>query len=190
MHAQKKAQQRRQKLEEKSKREEELVEAWFAQHDQSKDGKFDKDEARNLLNAVGEEFGQDNPIKDDRLEQIMKKYAGVDGELDRTEVLVAVKRYKAILKADAKLKEQFIKHDADGDGNLQTEELLTLLKELAAGIGTVASMGDAEFVMSRADLDGTGDLSLDELEYAIAVWQEHAKNLPPEPEKSSACVLL
>ena len=84
--------------------------------------------------------------------------------------------------------------DADGNGTLTEAELLPMLQEIAPPPYKKATAGDASFVVSRCDADGSGAISFDELRPAITTWMELAKEVPPEPEKtqgsSGICALL
>lgn len=183
---------RRRKLEEKADRADQQLTEWLAVHDTSKDGKLDIAEARSLFTQLNYEHRKEGfAVKESRLKQLMERYAGDDEVLEADEVHRAVKKYKALLKSDDIMEELFKRHDTNKDGKLQRHELTALLKEQAKEINVTCSDDDVEFVLSRCNADAAGELQLDDLEYAICVWKERAKELaaaPPEP--SSACVLL
>ena len=208
---------KKEKLEARAAAQEKQIEMWFASHDKSQTGKFDREEMRSLLIEVKRETLNDpSAIVGDRLlDKIVNQFdVSGDGQIERTEVLKAVKKFKAIIKHEA----AFIKHearlqalldsfDADKSGSLTSDELLPLLKQVAAmeevegksrynatlGMKVAIGVGqaDVDFVMERCDGDKSGSISLAELEPALATWKEAARHIPQEEtQTSAACVLL
>ena len=119
-----------------------------------------------------------------------------DGQIERTEVLPAVKRYRALLQHEVKMNALFDKHDTDASGVLSSEQLLALLVELARENGSSEPTADADlaFVLENVDSeDTTGDskgdsVTREQLGPAVALWYEYASDM--KEAKSSACVLL
>ena len=72
----------------------------------------------------------DNFVRTKRTCALMR--ACGSAQVERSELMPAVKRYKALLRHDAKLKDLFDRHDKSKDGVLHKNELLGLLKEVAA----------------------------------------------------------
>ena len=194
--ARKKKQRRREKLEKRARENEAQVDDWMSKYDKSKTSKLSQDEVRALLTDVKRDMLQDPTaeVAPELLEKIMKTFdLSGDGQIERTELVGAVKKYKALLRHQQRLKELFERHDKDMSGVLSPEQLLSLLLELAAEMPHHhASEADVEFVIDRCDKDKTRSINMMELGPAIATWKEAAQTIAPEPdtEKSSACVLL
>ena len=184
---------RREKLEAKALEQEKTIEYWFERYDATKTGKMNREELRNLMTAVKREVTSDPAaiVKESNMEKIISWYdLSGDGQIERTELLPAIKKYKSLLKHEVYITELFAKHDADHSGTLPHDQLLTLLNEVAVSMKwRGATEGDAEFVMARCDDDKSGTITLDELGPSIATWKEAAKELPPD-QSSSMCVLL
>ena len=184
---------RREKLEAKALEQEKTIEYWFERYDATKTGKMNREELRNLMTAVKQEVTSDPAaiVKESNMEKIISWYdLSGDGQIERTELLPAIKKYKSLLKHEVYITELFAKHDADHSGTLPHDQLLTLLNEVAVSMKwRGATEGDAEFVMARCDDDKSGTITLDELGPSIATWKEAAKELPPD-QSSSMCVLL
>lgn len=188
---------RREKLEAKARAQDQQFYKWLVDHDKSKNGRFDTAEARELFYEVKVLVTKGRRlsfVKEDRLEKLMQRYAADDGELGRDEVFRAVKRFKAMLKADDALRDMFRRHDLDGDGVLTSDECLALLKEASSDIdGVRVSKADVEFVMSRCEDTGAGGLVLDQLEGVLDTWKQAIKEVSKDAtssKSSSACVLL
>ncbi len=97
--AHKRAQNRRKKLEAKAKAAEDELEKYFAKFDDSHTGRMNRDEMRALLTDVKRNLLDDPSAEvDDQLfEKIEQKFdLSGDGDIERSEVLPAVKRYKAL----------------------------------------------------------------------------------------------
>ena len=214
---------RKEKLEREALKNELQAEEWMAKYDKSKTSRLNQDETRALLTDVKREMLKDPAAEVDPkiLDRVMKKfdYSG-DGQIERTELATAVKKYKAFLKHQ----DLFERHDKDKTGVLTPDQIKTLLTEVAMDmpewrpyVEWRATDADVEFVMERCDKDHSGSISmeevrLDSLRYshpsrrvppltcrcvpsqlgpAISTWKEAAHKIGPEPaEKSSACALL
>ena len=194
---QKKAVARKEKLEAKEAAEAAAIEQFITTYDTDKTGSFDREECRALLTAVVREAMGDPTaeVRDELLDKTMS-YADKsgDGQIEREHVMLAVKRYKALIKHDAELHTLFDAHDKDKSGALGRDEVLSLLTDVASTMEHKhVDEADVDFVLERCDDDKSGSVSFDELGPAIATWKECAKDTPPEPEaaaKSSACVVL
>lgn len=168
------------------------LEAWFEAYDKDKDGKFNKDEMGKVLTEVKRKVTADPAaeVKDEMVTKIFKLYDfNDDHEIERSEVLRAVKKYRFLLKHNVELESLFEKHDTNHDGALDRDELMNALIDISED-GPKPSDGDLDFVLKKCDKDESGTVSIDELGPAVATWKEIAKNLPEKPEKSAACVLL
>lgn len=147
--------------EEKLVKQEAQLDEWFRLYDKSETGKMNREEVGALLTAIKrEDLGEPDAIVDEKLvDQIISKFdVTKDGEIERTELLPAVKKYRALLRHKGKLEELFKRHDTDHSGRLSPEQLLSLLKELAAekGLYTPTVDGDVAFILSRCDEDHSG----------------------------------
>ena len=199
---------RQKRLAEQHKAEEAKVAEFFAKYDAAKDGKFSRDEFKNVLTEVKREALEDPTacVRDEMLDKIVATYdLNKDGNIERSEVLKAVTKYKALIKNDAKLHALFDKHDTDKSGLLPADQLLSLLQEVALEAhvknepledrvrrARAVSQPDVDFVLANADKDGDKAISFEELGPAVAAWREAAATIVhEEPAKgSSACVLL
>jgi len=192
--ARKKRQARALKLEAKAEAEQRLIEGWFEKYDVTRTGKFNRVEVKALLTEVKRNALNDPAaeVREELLEKICTWYdKSKDGNIERSELLPAVKKYKALLKHDEKLHALFEKHDKSKDSVLHRGELLELLKEVAQDMPhKYADEADLDFVITRVDAEGDGNITFDELGPAIATWKEVARSTPPDEPKSSACTLL
>ena len=202
-----KANLRQKRLAEQQQAEEAKIAEFFAKFDVARDGKFSRDEFKNVLTEVKREALEDTAavVRDEMLEKIYAKYdLNHDGQMERTEVLKAIKQYKALLKNEGKLQALFDKHDTDTSGVLPAGQLLSLLQEVALEVhvknealedrvrrARAVSQPDVDFVLSTSDKDGDKAISFEELGPAVAAWREAAATIEHDaPAKSSACVLL
>ena len=97
--ARKKRQKRREKLEKVTLENEVQVEAWMAKYDVSKTGKLSLEEASKLLSDVKRDMSLALPIQPDLLSRILRSFdLNGDKNIERTEVMAAVKKYKALLR--------------------------------------------------------------------------------------------
>jgi len=129
-------------------------------------------------------------VTSDMIDKIFSKYdTDKSGEIDKTEVPLVLRKYHAYLKKEKDYHDLFLKHDKSQDGKLQLEELMPLLSEIAPPPHKHADEADAQFVLEKADADGSGTIEMDELRLAIALWLEIAPVVSPE-KGSSACVIL
>ena len=203
-----KANARQKRLAEQHKAEEAKIAGFFEKFDAAKDGKFSRDEFKNVLTEVKREALEDKTcvVRDEMLDKIYAKYdLNHDGNIERTEVLKAITQYKALLKNDVKLHALFDKHDTDKSGVLPAGQLLALLQEVALEAheknealedrvrrARAVSQPDVDFVLANSDKDGDKAISFEELGPAVAAWKEAAATIVHEEPAatSSACVLL
>lgn len=155
-----------------------------------------KEEMREVLTAVKRDALKDPTatVKEEILEEVMQ-YADVskDGQIERDHLLAAIKKYKCMMSENEHLKALFAKHDVDNSGDLNKEQLLTLLQEIAPPPHKHADASDAEFILERCDVNNSGTITWTELQPAIATWMEVAAETEPEKDEgggSSMCVLL
>jgi len=193
--ARKKQEKRRARLEQKAKQKENELDAWFKTYDKSQTGKMARTEIAAVLTAVKREMLSDpnEVVKEELLDKIMAMFdLSNDGQIERSEVLPAIKRYKALLRHDVKLQTLFETHDRDKSGSLSPAQLLTLLRELATekSLPPPDAETDVQFVIDKCDADSTGNITLEELGPAIATWIEASKEEQASAQKSSACALL
>jgi Ca2+-binding EF-hand superfamily protein len=185
------AQQRRKRIEENAKKEDELVRSWFAEYDKSRTGQFERAEMKSLLTAVKRQ-ATNNPeaeeVQDKLLDKIMKRYAtpGADGAEDgvkRDDAAKAVQRYKSLLKQEEALKDLFAKADKDHSNLLTRDELKVFLAAAAELRGNYIqpSDSDLDFILERCDASKDGKIDLDEAGPAVALWYTC---LPPPKPKS------
>ena len=160
-----KARKRKQRLEKKRREEAALLETYFREHDVSGTGKMNREEMRSLLTGVKREFSKDPTaeVKDELLDRIMTLFdVSEDGQIERRDLLKAVKKYKAMVRFDMEqqqaLKQLFERHDKDKSGQLSADQLLSLIQELAADKGVVqpTAEGDVSFIIDQCDAAGTG----------------------------------
>jgi Ca2+-binding EF-hand superfamily protein len=186
---------RRQKLEKQALRLEGLIDSWFDKHDVNRNGKMDRDEIKALLTDVKRDATGDPAaeVKPELLDEIMTKFdLSADGEIERPELIPAVRRYKALLKHDAALRRLFAKHDTDKTGVLPPDQLLALLTEVAEDDELMSSHSveyteaDVAFIMDRCDTNGDGVIDFSELGPAVAMWKEAVKNMDVGKKK---CVI-
>ena len=151
---------------------------------------------RDVLAAVKRDTMNDPAavVKEEILDEVMK-YADVsgDGQIERQHLLAAIKKYKSRMMEHEHMAALFAKHDADKSGDLNREQLLALLQEIAPPPHKHADEADVDFVLERCDVSNSGTITQAELPAAVATWMEVSKDVTPEPaggEKSSACVLL
>jgi len=188
------------KLAAKRREDEAQLDQWFRTYDSDKSGMMDRGDVRSLLSSVKRELTKDPSaeVADELLDRIMTKYdKSGDGQLERTELLPAVKKYKSILQQTIqekkRLKELFERHDADKTKQLTQAELFTLLQEVSAShaVPKPSVETDVAFVIEECDADQSGAIEIEELEPAVATWLKYCKDMPPEPAPaSSACSLL
>lgn len=98
-------------------------------------------------------------VREELLALIIEKYdKSKDGEIERADLLPAVRKYSALLKYDIKLTALFAKHDTDNTKRLSPEQLLALLTELAAEKDAAVPTAecDVAFVLERCDQDSSG----------------------------------
>lgn len=201
---------RRARLEERAAEEAAQLSRWFSTYDTSKDGAFDREEMRGVLTeAKRSTLGDASAVvRDEVLDNIMNRYdANGNGQLDRSEVLAAVKKYMGFIKHEGKMEAILRTFDADKSGTLNADELLPVLQRVAAdeqvkgkhkytdgGRGHAVSDGvgeaDVAFILARCDGNKSGDISVEELGPALAEWKEAAKGIKPEKAPSTACVVL
>ena len=94
------------------------MDEWFRLYDKSETGKMNREEVGALLTAIKrEDLGEPDAIVDEKLvDQIISKFdVTKDGEIERTELLPAVKKYRALLRHKGKLEALFQRHDTDLD---------------------------------------------------------------------------
>lgn len=208
--ARQKERERMRRLEEKERANEQKVELWFNKYDATNTGKFNKDEMRSLLTEVKREALSDPSavVREELLDKIVTRYdLSGDGQIERAQLLIAVKKYRALLLHEERLQNLFLEHDVDQSGVLKPEELLPLLKRVAREdkvankhrysqalqqVITNVSEADVEFILARCDKDGSGSVSFEELGPALATWKEASKDIEHKEGKpqSSACALL
>ena len=167
MISRKKKQLRKEKLELEALKNEKLADEWMTKYDVSKTSRLNQDETRALLNDVKRDVLKDPTaeIQPVILERIMKKfdYSG-DGQIERTELATAVKKYKGFLRHQGKIQDLFERHDKDNSGELTPDQILTLLTELASDMPEKkASEADVEFVLERCDKSNSGSITLEEV---------------------------
>lgn len=197
-----KAQARQKRLAEQHKSEEAKVNEFFEKYAHSSGAAFSRDEFKSVLTEVKREALGDPTaaVRDEMLDRIVSTYdLSHDGTVHRTEVLRAVKRYRALLKHDAWLQALFDKHNVDGSAALEQEELLHLLQDVALEAhvkneplptrvkrARLVGQPDVDFVLDNCDRDGDRAISLDELGPAIAAWREAAATIVHEQHEPSA----
>ena len=153
-----------------------------------------KDEMRDVLTAVKRDTLGDPQavVKESILDEVMA-YADVskDGQIERQHLLAAIKKFKSHMMESENMNALFTKHDVSKTGDLNKEELLALLQEIAPPPHKHADESDAEFVLSRCDVNHSGTITSAELPAAVATWMEVSADVKPETDGgSSACVLL
>ena len=155
-----------------------------------------RDEMHEVLTAVKrDELKDQTAVVDEKLLDEVMKYADVsgDGQIEPRHLLAAIKKYKSLMSDNEHLKVLFEKHDKDKSGDLDKEQLLSLLMDVAPAPHKHASEADADYILTKCDVNNSGSITWMELSPAIATWMEISKDVAPETEdsgKSSACVLL
>ena len=190
--ARKKQQKRREQLEKKAKAQEAQIDTLLEKFDHDHTGTLSRDEVKAMLTEVKREVTGDaaSIVVDALLDKVLKATPDPN-VLTRTEVLPAIKKYKAFLKHETGLNQLFERYDTDHDGQLSEDQLLGLLREIAPPPHKHADDADAAFVLSRCDADGSGGISRTELEPAMATWLEVAPTVVPLKDNgSAACSLL
>mmetsp|Transcript_38254 Transcript_38254/g.69265 ORF Transcript_38254/g.69265 Transcript_38254/m.69265 type:complete len:198 (+) Transcript_38254:91-684(+) len=170
------------------------IQGLFERFDSTKTGVLDREEVRSLLAA----FHEGKPPTEDELTFVMKTTGHRDRstpnfEIACSELMDAINCWKCYLSQfedeHSMGSSLFAKYDSDKTGKLDSKQLKGLLAEMN---GAPVSDIDLEWVLGRADVLRDGQIAKIELNQAIACWfQKQAQSLPmPEPQKSTACILL
>ena len=96
-------------------------------------------------------------------------------QLTKKQLPMAFAVMEALKDTRTMIEELFKKHDINGDREIQQSELGGLLKDLNDGVEPHAD--EVAAVIAKADRDGDGGLSLQELYPAIIAWYS---TMPPE----------
>ena len=157
----------------------------MSKFDTSATGKLNKEETRNLLTSVKrEQLGDPTAeVKEELLDKIIGKFDfSGDGNIEKADLIGAVKKYKALLRHSEKMSELFAKFDKDKSGVLSDEQLLALLSELAQERGMPApDESDVEYVKGISDKDGSGASTR-------APWRSHLALTSPVRSHAHRCV--
>ena len=149
----------------KRREDEAQLDEWFRVFDSDKSGLMDRNDVGSLLSSIKRELTKDpsTEVTADLLDLIMTKYdRSGDGQLERSELLPAVKKYKSMLQQTLEEKaymlELFERHDADQTKRLTQSELFTLLQELSEskGVPKPSVEADVAFVLEECDGDCSG----------------------------------
>ena len=149
----------------KRKGDEAQLDEWLKKYDGDRSGLMDRSEVCGLLTSVKRELTKDPSaeVYDEILDKIIMRYdKSGDGQLERSEILPAVRKYKSVLRQ--KLDEQramldlFQRHDVDQSKRLTQAQLFSLLKELSVskGVATPSVEADVAFVIEECDVDKSG----------------------------------
>mmetsp|Transcript_97863 Transcript_97863/g.277383 ORF Transcript_97863/g.277383 Transcript_97863/m.277383 type:complete len:206 (-) Transcript_97863:407-1024(-) len=89
----------------------------------------------------------------------------------RLDELEAEERKRRLLRAQMKT------YDTDRSGKLDINQLRKLLTDfdITTPRGTEPSQSEVDFILTVADMEGDGCISLGELEYALKVWTSYTK---------------
>ena len=182
-----------------AKRQEALklqLEEWFDKFDTNKDGKFQREELRELLTFIM----PDTPPTEENLDMLIEKATEVntsslkikgnkDGTVTRQYLQATVMRYKDHLSQQRYLDRIFDEYDTDHNGAFDPQEVETLLKACAPE-GVVVDATDVEYLISICDFNENGLIDRDELQPMLARWkvlaQDRAATLAEEEEAAAA----
>jgi Ca2+-binding EF-hand superfamily protein len=89
-------------------------------------------------------------------------------EITAAELPAAMAIMQAMIEDAKELDEKFEKYDVNKSGELETDQLASLLKDL--NNGEEVSQGDVDLVMQQADVSGSGAIKREELKPAIMIW--------------------
>ena len=192
---------REKELEEVAKRQKGEVDRWFMMYDSKdgvSDGRLDREEVKKLLthvvcNAPSEgalnlAMSLATPDEEGKMNGITKK--------DVSGMVAKVSQY---MRQQATIDPVFEKWDSDGNGVLDEEETLNLLKMVAGPIPGVEkekiTQEDVKFIIMMCDKSSDGGLDRSELMFACVTWKQivtdgQAPFQVAEKPKSSMCALL
>lgn len=185
------AQRRQQKLstkrEQKSLELQDKLDGWFKEYDLNDNGELDRAELTQLLLFLHPEHPPDDALLDMLIERAtaVESYSlqlrgSKDGVVSRMAAEKTIQRHDAYIRQKETLDGIFTKHDKDFSGNLDREEVLSMMNEIITKtkgfMHITATEGDVEYLMASCDTDGdTETVSREELLPALALWKELAQ---------------
>ncbi|EKX46982.1 hypothetical protein GUITHDRAFT_137946 [Guillardia theta CCMP2712] len=159
----------------------------MAKYDVTKDNKLDKVELGNLLQDLS---GGEKPTNEE-IEWILITSDRSDNKIDNAvglnEIEYAVDLWKSYIGVKPEFDKIFNQYDKDHTGQLNFDELKSLLKDLNSGIEPTDQ--EVQMVMDMADgavLNKSGGISRTELQGAIAIWYSYTE----DSKKKGCCTIL
>ena len=149
------------------------------------DGTISKSELKDALTQIKRELtgSEQATCSDASLKLIWGARLRCE-RLDGHGLLAAIGKFKALQAPEAAAtQERFLCCYHDGSGGLSLVEFKELIAEFAPPRARYAS-GEAEEMMARCDVDGDGEVSLNELQAALADWLQMAPT-----GKGSSCAI-
>lgn len=154
-----------------------MVDDWFETFDRDGNGRLEADELRGLLQAVV----PDREPTDQAVEYLIEasnriKVASMhikgeeNGGVSRHNVQSAVKTFLEYIKHQDYIDRVLAKHDKDGSGTLERDELLAVLLELLPA--AEADSEDVDFLLKTCDVDGDEKITRQEVLPLLGVWME------------------
>jgi calcium-dependent protein kinase len=125
----------------------------FLSLDKDHDGKIGKEE---LVKAYKEVFGEDYPAEEEVEKMINQIDISGDGYINLTEFIVATMSKKSLLSRN-RLVAAFNMFDKDDSGGISADEVKEVL-----GVGTNISDAHWKDIIMEVDLNGDGEITLDE----------------------------
>uniref|UniRef100_A0A7S0DYV2 EF-hand domain-containing protein n=1 Tax=Phaeocystis antarctica TaxID=33657 RepID=A0A7S0DYV2_9EUKA len=174
----------------KLKREAEQVaklDLWCTEHDGDGNGEFDRDELRTLLNALHPQ----QPVEDSMLDELLERATGVytssltlrgdkNGRVTKKALFKTVSQYDSYIKDQKRLDALFDRFDTDRSGQLDTAELLEMMRASCSDDEAMRKQvgeGDVAFVLEHCDTDGDKKIARDEVLPMLAIWRELVEDI-------------
>jgi len=151
-----------------------VIDKWFADNDANGDGLLGRDEMKLLLASV-----TDKQPCEGALDMAMRY--GTDNQITRAIAPEVVAKVTEYIKSQESIEPIFQKMDTDTSGGVDGNELLPLLKMVAAmsgfkGFEEKITVKDVEMVMKVCDTDSSGAIERSEIVHACVAWKDMLAN--------------
>ena len=134
----------------------------FTLFDKDGDGTITTQELAIVMRSLGQ-----HPKEEELADMISEVDADGSGELDFSEFTTMMLLKKDGYDREAEIKAYFQAFDADNSGSLEPGELKTIFKDLEKTSRQTFSQEEIEKMITDVDVDGDGDVSIDEFVAAM-----------------------
>jgi len=156
-------------------RHKDCAQTLLERYDLNRSGRLDRNEVRSLLVSMGPH----EDVTEDELDFVFKIAAPRgDTAIHLCQMCPLLNCWENYKSSSVEINEHFEKHDPDGTGRLDKDQLKGLLEDLAkqAKVNHDVTLADVNWILKQSDVLKNGVITKPELRRVLALWTNHLQN--------------